>query len=86
MLLLLLLWFKRENYDFLCADCNECVQTIILIPIKWEMLIGVCIMWMTLCEWPMQKERNELRNFPDAMDGMNIIVAKSQDTGESELW
>ena len=39
---------------------------------------------MTSCGLPMQQEINELGNFPNAVDGVNIVIAQSQDTSESE--
>ena len=74
---------KKENYYFLCADCDECMQTISLIPIKKVVIIW-CAHNVNGIVRTVDVTRNESENFLDVVDGVNITVAQSQDTGESE--
>lgn len=70
---------KRENYCFLSADFDECVQNINLILIKYAMLMQCAnnVNERRLCGRSMQQKRNGLRNFADVVDEVNITIAQS---------
>lgn len=70
---------KRENYCFLSADCDECVQNINVILIKYAMLMRCAnnVKERRLCGRSMQQKRNGSRNFADVVDEVNITIAQS---------